>query len=90
MCRGCCRIEDDWQRSGSADADRGPSTSAPAPVRSTTTSRPSVYARTLAEDVVKDGETLAAAGIDLGDVVVIGALFAAGVDSVKIRSVLNV
>ena len=48
----------------------------------------SVYARTLAEDVVKDGETLAAAGIDLGDVV-IGALFAAGVDSVKIRSVLT-
>jgi DNA-directed RNA polymerase subunit beta' len=26
----------------------------------------SVYARTLAEDVVKDGETLATAGIDLG------------------------
>ncbi|HQG71080.1 MAG TPA: DNA-directed RNA polymerase subunit beta', partial [Rhodoglobus sp.] len=48
----------------------------------------SVYARTLAEDVVKDGETLATAGIDLGDVV-IGALFAAGVDSVKIRSVLT-
>ena len=48
----------------------------------------SVYARTLAEDVVKDGEVLAEAGIDLGDVV-IGALFAAGVDSVKIRSVLT-
>jgi DNA-directed RNA polymerase subunit beta' len=48
----------------------------------------SVYARTLAEDVVKDGETLATAGIDLGDVV-IGALFAAGVDSVKVRSVLT-
>ncbi|MGL5849911.1 MAG: DNA-directed RNA polymerase subunit beta', partial [Phycicoccus sp.] len=48
----------------------------------------SVYARTLSEDVVKDGETLAEAGIDLGDVV-IGALFAAGVDSVKIRSVLT-
>ena len=48
----------------------------------------SVYARTLAEDVVKDGEMLAPAGIDLGDVV-IGALFAAGVDAVKIRSVLT-
>ncbi len=48
----------------------------------------SVYARTLAEDVVKDGEVLAPAGIDLGDVV-IDALFAAGVDAVKIRSVLT-
>ena len=49
----------------------------------------SVYARTLAEDVVDDGETvLAEAGIDLGDVV-IGALFAAGVDQVKVRSVLT-
>ncbi len=48
----------------------------------------SVYARTLSEDVVKDGETLAESGIDLGDVV-IGALFAAGVDSVKVRSVLT-
>jgi DNA-directed RNA polymerase subunit beta' len=48
----------------------------------------SVYARTLAEDVVRDGEVLAQAGIDLGDVV-IGAIFAAGVDSVRIRSVLT-
>ncbi len=48
----------------------------------------SVYARTLAEDVVQDGATLADAGIDLGDVV-IGALFAAGVDEVKVRSVLT-
>ncbi len=48
----------------------------------------SVYARTLAEDVVKDGETLAKAGIDLGDVV-IGALFNAGVDQVRVRSVLT-
>jgi len=48
----------------------------------------SVYARTLAEDVVHDGETLAEAGIDLGDVV-IGVLFEAGVDSVKVRSVLT-
>ena len=39
----------------------------------------SVYARTLAEDVVQDGEVLAEAGIDLGDVV-IDALIAAGVD----------
>ncbi len=49
----------------------------------------SVYARSLAEDVTDDqGEVLAQAGIDLGDVV-IGALFAAGVDSVKVRSVLT-
>ncbi len=48
----------------------------------------SVYARTLAEDVVVDGEVLAEAGIDLGDVV-IGALWAAGVDQVKVRSVLT-
>jgi DNA-directed RNA polymerase subunit beta' len=48
----------------------------------------SVYARTLAEDVVVDGETLAVAGIDLGDVV-IDALYAAGVDEVRIRSVLT-
>ena len=48
----------------------------------------SVYARTLAEDVVVDGELLAAAGIDLGDVV-IGQLLAGGVDKVKVRSVLT-
>ncbi len=48
----------------------------------------SVYARTLAEDVVHDGQTLAAAGIDLGDIV-IGQLFEAGVDEVKVRSVLT-
>ena len=48
----------------------------------------SVYARTLSEDVVKDGDVLAEAGIDLGDVV-IGAIFAAGVDRVKVRSVLT-
>ena len=47
-----------------------------------------VYARTLAADVVGDGETLAEAGIDLGDVV-IGRLFAAGIDEVKVRSVLT-
>jgi DNA-directed RNA polymerase subunit beta' len=48
----------------------------------------SVYARTLAEDVVHDGATLAEAGIDLGDVV-IDALVAAGVEQVKVRSVLT-
>lgn len=48
----------------------------------------SVYARTLAADVVKDGEVLAEAGIDLGDVV-IDALVAAGVEEVKVRSVLT-
>ncbi|MDQ2756405.1 MAG: DNA-directed RNA polymerase subunit beta' [Actinomycetota bacterium] len=48
----------------------------------------SVYARTLAEDVVLDGATLAVPGIDLGDVV-IDALFVAGVDKVKVRSVLT-
>ena len=47
-----------------------------------------VYARTLAEDVVKDGEVLVEAGADLGDVV-IGALIAAGVEEVKVRSVLT-
>ncbi len=48
----------------------------------------SVYARTLAEDVVVDGTVLAQAGIDLGDVV-IGALFDAGVNEVRVRSVLT-
>ncbi|MFZ1286175.1 MAG: DNA-directed RNA polymerase subunit beta', partial [Candidatus Phosphoribacter sp.] len=49
----------------------------------------SVYARTLAEDVLdKDGGVLAAAGIDLGDVV-IDVLFAAGIDEVRVRSVLT-
>ncbi len=49
----------------------------------------SVYARTLAQDVADaDGTVLANAGIDLGDVV-IDALFAAGIDQVKVRSVLT-
>ncbi|MFV0463841.1 MAG: DNA-directed RNA polymerase subunit beta', partial [Nostocoides sp.] len=48
----------------------------------------SVYARTLAEDVDHDGSVLAEAGIDLGDVV-IGRLYAAGVDEVRVRSVLT-
>ncbi len=47
-----------------------------------------VYARTLAEDVVKDGQTLVQAGVDLGDVV-IGALIAAGIEAVRVRSVLT-
>ncbi len=50
----------------------------------------SVYATTAATEVVhpETGEVLAAAGEDLGDVK-IGELIAAGVDSVKIRSVLT-
>ncbi len=48
----------------------------------------SVYARTLAEDVVVDGAVVAAAGIDLGDVV-INDLVARGVDRVRVRSVLT-
>ncbi|PID97353.1 MAG: DNA-directed RNA polymerase subunit beta' [Actinomycetales bacterium] len=49
----------------------------------------SVYARTLAEDVTDaDGTVLAAAGIDLGDIV-IDRLFAAGIDQVRVRSVLT-
>ncbi|MBO3129775.1 DNA-directed RNA polymerase subunit beta' [Dermatophilus congolensis] len=47
-----------------------------------------VYARTLAEDVVKDGEVLASAGADVGDVL-IARLVAAGVEQVKVRSVLT-
>jgi DNA-directed RNA polymerase subunit beta' len=48
----------------------------------------SVYGRTLAEDIEFNGEVLAKAGSDLGDRV-IDALVAAGVDEVKIRSVLT-
>lgn len=49
----------------------------------------SIYARTLAEDVTDaEGTVLAEAGIDLGDVV-IGALYDAGVDHLKVRSVLT-
>jgi DNA-directed RNA polymerase subunit beta' len=50
----------------------------------------SVYATTAAGDIThpETGEVLAAAGEDLGDVK-IGELIAAGVDSVKIRSVLT-
>ena len=49
----------------------------------------SVYARTLAEDVTaEDGTVLAEAGIDLGDVV-INELYNAGIDQVRVRSVLT-
>ncbi|WP_432523170.1 DNA-directed RNA polymerase subunit beta' [Kineococcus sp. SYSU DK006] len=48
----------------------------------------SVYARTLATDVVVDGEVALAAGADLGDVV-IDRLVGLGVESVKVRSVLT-
>lgn len=48
----------------------------------------SVYSRTLAADITVDGVVIAAAGSDLGDRV-IDALVAAGVDEVKIRSVLT-
>src|SRR5205823_4095253 len=47
-----------------------------------------VYARTLAEDVVVDGDTLAEAGADLGDVL-IGKLVDRGVAEVRVRSVLT-
>jgi DNA-directed RNA polymerase subunit beta' len=48
----------------------------------------SVYGRTLADDIEVKGEVLAKAGSDLGDRV-IDALVTAGVDEVKIRSVLT-
>ncbi|HLZ37387.1 MAG TPA: DNA-directed RNA polymerase subunit beta', partial [Mycobacteriales bacterium] len=48
----------------------------------------SVYARTLSEDVVVDGEVVAAAGSDLGDLV-IGRLVERGVEKVRVRSVLT-
>jgi len=47
-----------------------------------------VYARVLAEDVVVDGTTVAAAGADLGDVL-IDELIARGVSQVRVRSVLT-
>ena len=48
----------------------------------------SVYGRTLADDTEVDGKVIAKAGVDLGDRV-IAALVEAGVDEVKIRSVLT-
>jgi DNA-directed RNA polymerase subunit beta' len=48
----------------------------------------SVYSRNLAEDVVVDGETVATAGSDAGDLL-IGALIGAGVTDVRVRSVLT-
>ena len=66
-----------------------PSTSAPATARSTTTSRPrSTPARWPRTSSSRRRGRWPPAGIDLGDVV-IDALFAAGVDEVKIRSVLT-
>jgi len=48
-----------------------------------------VYARTLAEDIRgADGEVIVEAGVDLGDVV-IDTLVAAGIEEVRIRSVLT-
>jgi len=48
----------------------------------------SVYGRTLAEDVVVNGNVVLAAGADLGDRI-IDTLIDAGVDEVKVRSVLT-
>jgi DNA-directed RNA polymerase subunit beta' len=48
----------------------------------------SVYARTLAADVEKDGTIVLTRGADLGDVN-IGALIEAGVEEVKVRCVLT-
>jgi len=48
----------------------------------------SIFGRTLAEDVEVDGKVIAKAGSDLGDAV-IEELVQAGVDEVKIRSVLT-
>ncbi|WP_062462990.1 DNA-directed RNA polymerase subunit beta' [Demequina soli] len=48
----------------------------------------SVFARTLATDVELDGEVIATAGSDVGDVL-IDTLIEAGVDTVKVRSVLT-
>jgi len=48
----------------------------------------SVYARMLAEDVTADGEVVAPAGADLGDVL-IDDLVARGVSEVRVRSVLT-
>ncbi|MFI1422772.1 DNA-directed RNA polymerase subunit beta' [Streptomyces sp. NPDC020731] len=48
----------------------------------------SVYARCLAEDIVIDGQVLAPAGTDLGDVL-IEELVSRGVEEVKTRSVLT-
>ncbi len=48
----------------------------------------SVYARTLAADVEKDGALVLAAGADLGDVN-IGTLIDAGVEEIKVRCVLT-
>jgi DNA-directed RNA polymerase subunit beta' len=48
----------------------------------------SVYSRNLAEDIVVSGQTIAIANSDLGDVL-IDRLLAAGIQEVKVRSVLT-
>jgi DNA-directed RNA polymerase subunit beta' len=48
----------------------------------------SVYSRNLAEDIDVDGETVGAAGTDVGDVL-IQRLIERGVDEVRVRSVLT-
>ena len=47
-----------------------------------------MYSRTLAAEVEHDGAVLAAAGTDVGDVL-IDALVAPGVEPIKVRSVLT-
>jgi len=49
----------------------------------------SIYSRTLAEDVVVNGKVRAPAGTELGDVVILDLVEAAGVAAVKVRSVLT-
>jgi DNA-directed RNA polymerase subunit beta' len=72
--------------------DRGVSLTIAADVNGTLVKDPhvetSAYARVLAEDVKVGSKTLAAAGIDLGDVL-IDQLVAAGVGEVRVRSVLT-
>src|SRR5690606_38618537 len=48
----------------------------------------SVYARTLATDVVVDGKVVAPAGVDVGDQI-LEQVLAAGITEVRVRSVLT-
>ncbi len=57
-------------------------------VRKATGVETSVYARSLAEDIVVDGKVLATAGTDLGDVL-IDQLVLHGIETVKTRSILT-
>ncbi|UER53587.1 DNA-directed RNA polymerase subunit beta' [Kineosporiaceae bacterium SCSIO 59966] len=57
-------------------------------LRKSDTVESTVYARTLASDVVVDGEVVATAGADVGDVL-IDELVGRGVTEVKVRSVLT-